>query len=79
MLAGAEEDKQRETQSKAGFNAVVYEEEARFNRVFSAGDRQRSGRRAAGGSPFPGYVSAFEVTPDGSQGNHPERADAVSR
>ena len=36
MLVGAEKDSQRDTQRKAGFNAVVYEEEARLNRLFMA-------------------------------------------
>ncbi|MGB5779020.1 MAG: S9 family peptidase, partial [Allopontixanthobacter sediminis] len=66
MLAGAEEDKQRETQSKAGFNAVVYEEEARFNRVFSAAIGSEVDAEPKG-ITVPGYVSSFEVTPDGSK------------
>lgn len=66
MLVGAGEDKQRDTQQKAGFNAVVYEEEGKLNRVFAA---------SVGGSldtkpseiKVPGYVSSFTVTPDGSK------------
>ncbi|EDL49404.1 S9 family peptidase [Erythrobacter sp. SD-21] len=64
MLASAEKDEAREKESKAGFNAIVYEEEARLNRLFSA---------AAGtevdGEPvavtIPGYVSGFKVAPGG--------------
>lgn len=66
MLAGAEEDKQRETQSKAGFNAVVYEEESRFNRVFSAAIGAQVDARPKA-FYVPGYVSAFKVSPDGSK------------
>lgn len=66
MLTGAAEDKQRETQSKAGFNAVVYEEEAQFNRVFSASIGAEVDAKP---KPLavPGYVSAFDVTSDGSR------------
>jgi len=66
LLAGAEDNKQRETQGKAGFNAVVYEEEPRFNRVFSAAigtEVDAAPKELA----VPGYVSAFEITPDGSR------------
>ena len=64
MLTGAEEDKARDGESKAGFNAVVYEEEARLNRMFRAN---------AGGDvdtdpvelTVPGYVSAFQIASDG--------------
>lgn len=64
MLVGAGEDKQRTTQRKAGFNSVVYEEEASLNRVFAAtvgGDVDEDPRQIE----VPGYVSSFTVAPDG--------------
>ncbi len=64
MLAAAEKDEARKKQSKAGFNAIVYEEEARLNRLFSA----RRGVEVDGDPKqvtIPGYVSAFKVAPDG--------------
>lgn len=65
MLVGPEEDTQRKTQSDAGFNAVVYEEESRFNRMFSA----KMGAEIDGDPAevkLPGYVSSFALTPDGT-------------
>jgi dipeptidyl aminopeptidase/acylaminoacyl peptidase len=56
MLAGAEEDKARDKQSKAGFNAIVYEEEAKLTRLFSA----RVGET-------PGKLGDIEISPDGTQ------------
>lgn len=67
MLAGAAEDKQRTAQRKAGFDAIVYEEEARLNRLFAArlGEEVDPQPREI---PVPGYVTAFEVGPDGATG-----------
>ncbi|WP_237487561.1 alpha/beta hydrolase family protein [Parapontixanthobacter aurantiacus] len=64
MLVGAESVERRESERDAGFNAIVYEEEARLNRLFRAN---------AGGEvdaepleiEIPGYVSAFQVASDG--------------
>ena len=64
MLANAEADEEREAQSKDGFNAIVYEEEARLTRLFSA----RLGQtvdETPGQITVPGYVSAFKLSPDG--------------
>lgn len=64
MLVGAGEDKQRTTQRKAGFNSVVYEEEASLNRVFAAtvgGGVDAEPRQIE----VPGYVSSFTVAPNG--------------
>lgn len=36
LLAGAPEDKQRKAEDKAGFDAVIYEEEQRFSRLLRA-------------------------------------------
>ena len=65
LLAGAEEDKAREAEKKAGFDSIVYEEEAYLNRLFVA--------RTPGGEPdaepravtIPGYVDGFDVAPGG--------------
>ena len=64
MLAGAEEDEARTKQAKAGFNSVVYEEEAKLTRLFSArvGAETDAEPKAVA---IPGYVSAFKVAPDG--------------
>mgnify|MGYP001944921263 CR=1 FL=1 len=68
LLAGAAKDKTREAEAKDGFDAIVYEEESRFNRLFAA---------SAGGTEIdaepreitvPGYVTSFAVTPDNRYG-----------
>ena len=67
MLAAAETDKDREKQSKAGFNAIVYEEEARLNRLFAA----KIGAEVDGEPTevtIPGYVSGFKVASNGRTG-----------
>ena len=67
MLATAEEDKQRTTQRKAGFNSVVYEEEARLRRLFEAkvGEEVDAEPRQIA---VPAYVTGFDITPDGKTG-----------
>lgn len=62
LLAGAAEDKLRAGQSKAGFDAIVYEEEARLNRLFRAaiGETVDAEPQAIA---IPGYVSAFKIAP----------------
>ncbi|QUL37877.1 S9 family peptidase [Erythrobacter sp. JK5] len=68
LLADAAEDKQRTKQSKAGFNAKVYEEEFKPARMFAVtvpatgGDVDENPREIA----LPGFVSAFDVARDGS-------------
>ena len=64
MLVGGEKDEAREKESKAGFNAIVYEEEARLNRLFSAavGTEVDDAPVAV---DIPGYVSQFKVAPGG--------------
>ncbi len=71
VLASAEEDKQRKTQSKAGFNARVYEEEFKPARMFAAkapasigGDIDKEPREIA----LPGFVSGFDIAPGGAFG-----------
>ncbi|MCM8557980.1 S9 family peptidase [Sphingomicrobium sediminis] len=64
MLVGADEDKQRAKEAKAGFNAIVYEEEARLNRMFVAnvGDEMDAMPTEIS---VPGYVSAFDISDNG--------------
>ncbi|QZD90347.1 S9 family peptidase [Qipengyuania aurantiaca] len=64
MLASAENDEAREKESKAGFNAIVYEEEARLNRLFSAAVGTEVDEDPVAVT-IPGYVSAFKVAPGG--------------
>ncbi len=64
MLASAEEDSDREDEDDAGFDSVVYEEEAKLNRMFSA----RAGADVDGDPvqiSIPGYVSSFDISGDG--------------
>lgn len=64
LLAGAAPDETLDERRKAGFDAVVYEEEARLNRLFAA----RVGAEAdAEPKPvtIPGYVSALQIAPGG--------------
>ncbi|MEM6477032.1 MAG: S9 family peptidase [Pseudomonadota bacterium] len=67
MLVGAEEDEQRTTQRKAGFNSRVYEEEFKPARMFAAktGDEVDEDPREIA---LPGYVSGFDVGPSGTIG-----------
>ena len=64
MLASAENDEAREKESKAGFNAIVYEEEARLNRLFSAAVGTEVDEEPVAVT-IPGYVSSFKVAPGG--------------
>ena len=64
LLASAAPDKMRDEEKDAGFDAIVYEEEARLNRMFVArvGDEIDAAPVAV---TIPGYVDEFQVTPDG--------------
>ncbi len=65
LLAGAAKDEQRETQSEAGFNSRVYEEEFRPARMFAAKlgvEIDAAPTQIA----VPGFVSAFDVADNGS-------------
>ncbi len=64
LLADAAVNEQRDTQKKAGFDAVVYEEELPLARMFAV----RIGAEidtAPSQIAMPGHVSAFRLTPDG--------------
>lgn len=67
LLVSAEEDEQRRKQYKGGFNSIVYEEEARLNRLFAANVDEvldSDPREIA----VPGYVSSLEIAGDGKTG-----------
>ena len=72
LLASPAEDKDRKAQSKDGFNAIVYEEESRFNRLFSARVANGNTGEEIDAEPteitVPGYVTSFDVTPDNRYG-----------
>ena len=68
LLADADPDEDRDTESEQGFNAIVYEEEAQLNRLFRARVPLGFGEEPDAEPTeitLPGYVSAIEVTPDG--------------
>ncbi|MFN2098838.1 S9 family peptidase [Altererythrobacter sp. MF3-039] len=64
LLAGPAKDEQRDKQKKAGFDAIVYEEEDRFNRMFIANVGKDIDEEPAE-IAVPGHVDEFNVTPDG--------------
>ena len=65
LVAGAAPDEARKKESDAGFTAVVYEEELKFNRMFAArvGEEADSEPREI---TVPGHVTSLRVAPDGS-------------
>ncbi len=65
MLVGAAPDERRASERSAGFDAVIYEEEQSFNRMFVADvgmEVDASPRQIE----VPGYVDSFDIAPDGS-------------
>lgn len=66
MLVSAAPDDQRDAEWDSGFNAVVYEEEQRFNRLFVAA----AGTQQVDPDPrqidVPGHVDSIRLAPDGS-------------
>lgn len=62
LLAAAAPDETRDAESEAGFNAVVYEEEQRFNRLFAAAPGAEAEPRAIA---VPGHVTDMRIAPDG--------------
>lgn len=64
MLAEPAPDARRKLASEAGFKAIVFEEDFRFNRMFAAriGDKLDSDPREIA---LPGFVSAFRLAPSG--------------
>ncbi|MBB3764708.1 S9 family peptidase [Sphingomicrobium lutaoense] len=66
MLAAAAEDEARDKEKDKGFDAIVYEEEARFNRLFRAAIGDLDAGKDPAEIAIPGYVTEFKVSPDGS-------------
>ncbi len=66
LLAGAAPDKTRDAEKKKGFDAVVYEEEAKLNRLYASkvGEEPDAKPREI---KVPGYVSTIEIFPDGKR------------
>ena len=65
LIAGASPDEALDERKDAGFNAVVYEEEAKLNRLF----RARVGEQidaAPTAITVPGHVSAIQIAPGGT-------------
>ena len=66
LLTGAAPDEVREDEEDLGFDAVIYEEEQSFNRLFVAA----SGTDAVDAEPqeieVPGHVDGMRLSPDGS-------------
>ena len=65
LIAGAAPDEALDERKDAGFNAVVYEEEAKLNRLF----RARVGEQidaAPTAITVPGHVSAIQIAPGGT-------------
>ncbi len=67
LLVSAAKDDQRDEQGEGGFDAIVYEEEARLNRLFRAniGDELDAAPQE---TAIPGYVSAFQIAADARTG-----------
>ncbi|WP_164118264.1 S9 family peptidase [Sphingorhabdus sp. Alg239-R122] len=63
LRVGAAKDKKRKTESKAGFNAVIYEEEQKFSRLFAADTMGGEGEPRA--INVEGQISGMRVSPDG--------------
>ncbi len=63
MLAGAEKDTGRDDESEAGFDAIVYEEEDKFNRMFAANAGLEVDDEPSE-IAIPGYVSSFDISGD---------------
>ncbi len=69
MLTSAAPDDAREDEADDGFNAIVYEEEFRLNRMFVADVSQSMAGGDVDAEPVgievPGYVSSFAIAPGG--------------
>ena len=67
VLAGPAPDDMRESQEDDGFDAIVFEEEHRFNRMFVADVMIGAGEVDAAPTQIeiPGYVDDFQIAPSG--------------
>lgn len=66
LLAEPEPEIASENARKAGFNAIVFEEEPRFNRMLAARSSEKPDLQPRL-IPVPGQVSSLEITPDGRE------------
>lgn len=64
MLASAATDKARKKEDKAGFDAIIYEEENKFTRLFAA-DTSATDKAEPREIKVEGEVSALRLSPDG--------------
>ncbi len=65
LVASAATDEQRKKESKAGFNAVIYEEEQKFKRLFAA-DVYAGDDAEPREIPVEGEIVDLRASPDGS-------------
>lgn len=65
LLAAPAPDKQRDDEKDAGFDAEIYEEELRFNRMFLANVMQAGVDAEPSAIAVPGFVDAFDIAPSG--------------
>lgn len=65
LLAAPAPDKAREDEEDAGFDAEVYEEELRFNRMFLAKVMDDAEDAEPALIDVPGFVDSFDVAPSG--------------
>ncbi len=66
LLAQAAPDATREDESGLGFDAVVYEEEQRFNRLFEVSTAGGEAEAEPREVELPGHVDSMRLAPDGS-------------
>ena len=66
LLVGQAPDEVRDDEKDDGFDAVVYEEELRLNRMFVANMLADEVDADPAQIEVPGYVDAFKIAPDGS-------------
>lgn len=64
LIVGAAPDEKRKAEHKKGFDARVYEEEVRFNRLFRANIGKEADKNPAE-IPVTGYVTSIIPAPDG--------------
>lgn len=65
LLVAAAPDEDRDAEAEDGFDSVVYEEEFRLNRMFVADAITAEVDAEPQDIAVPGYVSSFDVSPDG--------------
>lgn len=66
MLVGAADDEARDYEEDLGFDAVVYEEEQHFNRLFVAASGTADVDPDPAEIALPGHVDSIQLAPDGT-------------